>query len=296
MKPFAQAILLAFVTISVASCGAEESTSGPNSQNTPNPVVRNVILATTTSTYDTGLLDVLIPKFQEKTGYIIKPIAVGTGKAMAMAERGEPDVLLVHAPSAEKALMEKGIVINRQLVMHNYFAIVSPPDDPAGIRGGKDAALALARILNTNSLFISRGDDSGTHKMEKALWAAVGVEPTGGWYQQTGQGMGATLRIASEKQGYTLTDRGSYLALKKALDLDVLVEGDPALLNIYSVMQVNPSKFPKVNKGGAEAFVNFMVSSEAQSIIKEFGVDKFGEQLFIPDAGKLEEDIMDIGG
>jgi len=264
--------LLAVVLL--AACAPEQST---------------VILATTTSTYDTGLLDVLIPKFEEKTGYLVKPIAVGTGKALALAERGEADVLLVHAPRAEKPLVDKGVVINRRLVMHNYFAIVGPPDDPAGIRGIRDAAAALASIARAQALFISRGDNSGTHKKERELWASAGVEPGGAWYQETGQGMGATLVVASEKAGYTLTDRGTFLALKKNLGLEVLVEGDPRLLNVYHVMQVNPDRFPKVNATGARAFVEFMVSPQVQAIIRDYGVARFGEPLFIPDAGKQEE-------
>ena len=255
------------------------------------PATKEVILATTTSTYDTGLLDVLIPDFQVKTGYTVKPIAVGTGQALAMGERGEADVLLVHAPSSEVKLVESGAAVDRRLVMHNSFSIVGPTADPAGIRGGKDAASALKKIAAAGATFISRGDDSGTHKMEVDLWAKAGVRPSGSWYLDAGQGMGATLRIASEKGGYTLTDRGTYLSLKKTLALEAQVEGDPVLLNIYSVMLVNPSRYPRVNAQGAKAFADYLLSKEIQDLIRSFGADRYGEPLFIADAGKREEEL-----
>jgi tungstate transport system substrate-binding protein len=257
----------------------------------PSQTQKSIILATTTSTYDTGLLDVLIPDFEKKTGYTVKPIAVGTGRALAMGRRGEADVLLVHAPSSEKKLLAEGAVVDRRLVMHNYFAIVGPAQDPAGIKGGQDAVAAFRQIASARALFISRGDDSGTHKMEKRLWAGAGIEPGGAWYQETGQGMGQTLMVASEKGGYTLTDRGTFLSLKKNLDLEVMVEGDAALLNVYSVLRVNPERFPKVNGQGGKAFADYLVSPQAQAIIRDFGTDRFGEPLFIADAGKREEEL-----
>lgn len=253
---------------------------------------REVILATTTSTYDSGLLDVLIPLFEKQGGYKVKPIAVGTGQALALGERGETDVLLVHSPRDERALVEKGLAVNRRMVMHNSFALVGPREDPADIGGVRGTTLALKKIAEARALFISRGDDSGTHKMEKDLWKKTGIQPSGRWYQETGQGMGATLRVASEKEGYTLTDWGTFLALKKSLNLEVMVAGDPSLLNIYSVMQVNPERFPKVNASGGKAFADFMVSPQAQEVIRDFGVKEFGEPLFFPDAGKREEELM----
>lgn len=254
------------------------------------PEKKGVILATTTSTMDTGLLDVLIPEFEKDTGYVVKPISVGTGQALEYGKRGEADVLLVHAPSAEMELVESEAVVNRQLVMHNDFIIVGPPDDPVGIKG-MNASDALAAIANKEALFVSRGDDSGTHKKELGLWKAASVEPSGKWYQETGLGMGQTLNVASEKSGYALADRGTYLAYKKNIILEVLVEGDSRLLNIYHVMQVNPSKWPKVNGEGAEAFVGFMVSEKTQKIISEFGVEEYGSPLFTPDAGKSEDSL-----
>lgn len=250
------------------------------------PASKDLILATTTSTVDTGLLDVLTPIFEKNTGYRVKTIAVGTGQSLAMGEKGEADVLLTHAPEAEKKLVDSAAVINYKLVMHNDFIIVGPSEDPAGIKG-KPSAEALKAVADKQALFVSRGDDSGTHKKELSVWKKAGVAPSGSkWYQESGQGMGATLLMASEKQGYTLTDRGTYMAQKKNIKMEILSEGDAALLNIYHAMQVNPEKFNKVNGPGARAFVDFMVAPETQKIIGEFGKDKFGQPLFFPDAGK----------
>lgn len=254
-----------------------------------------LIMASTTSTGDSGLMDVLIPVFQEKTGYSIKPIYVGTGAAMTMGERGEADVLLVHAPTSEVAFMEAGYGTVRKLVMHNDFVIVGPAADPAGIKGMTTTAEALKKIAAGNSIFLSRGDDSGTHKMELSLWKKAAIEPKGqNWYQESGQGMGQTLTIASEKEAYTMTDRATYLATQKNLSLNILLEGDAVLLNIYHVIQVNPDKSDKINAEGAKAFADFMVSSEAQEIIRIFGVDEFGQPLFFPDADKTEADLGSV--
>ncbi|MHB1127003.1 MAG: ABC transporter substrate-binding protein [Bacillota bacterium] len=252
---------------------------------------QNIILATTTSTQDSGLLDVLIPVFQDKTGYVVKTIAVGSGQALAMGERGEADVLLVHAPDAEIKLVESGAAINRQLVMHNDFILVGPAGDPAGVKGIKTASEAFAKISQAQALFISRGDDSGTDKKEKGIWKKTGIEPGGQWYQETGSGMGQTLNITSEKQGYTLTDRATYLSMKDTLKLEIIIQGEPGLLNIYHVMQVNQEIFPKVNSAGAAAMVDFFINPETQDTIGKFGVGQFGQALFFPDAGKSEEDL-----
>jgi len=253
---------------------------------------KTVILATTTSTQDSGLLDVLIPVFEKKTGYFVKTIAVGSGQAMAMGQKGEADVLLVHSPEAEKKFVAEGYGVNRRIIMHNDYIIVGPAEDAAKIKGTKSSAESFKKIASTRSLFLSRGDNSGTHSKEKAIWKSAGINPEGEkWYQQTGLGMGQTLNVAAEKKGYTLADRGTYLALKKNLNLDVLVEGDAVLLNIYHVIEVNPAKWPKVNAPGGKAFADFMVSNETQGIIKTFGVEKFGSPLFFPDAGKKEEEL-----
>jgi tungstate transport system substrate-binding protein len=250
---------------------------------------KTVILATTTSTQDTGLLDELLPIFEKETGYFVKTIAVGSGQAMAMGERGEADVLLVHSPDAEKNFMNGGNGINRKLVMHNNFIIMGPAADPAKVKSARSAKDAMKLIAGSGSLFISRGDNSGTHVKEKNLWKAAGINPEGQkWYQQTGLGMGQTLNVAAEKNGYTITDRGTYLSLKKNLGLVILCEGDKSLLNIYHVIEVNPSKFPKVNAAGARAFSNFIVSKKTQAAIGKFGVKKYGSPLFFPDAGKAE--------
>ena len=253
---------------------------------------KTIILATTTSTQDSGLLDVLLPIFEKKTNYFVKTIAVGSGQAMAMGQKGEADVLLVHSPDAEKKFIAEGYGINRRLIMHNDYIIVGTSNDPSKIKGLKSSSEAFKKISSEKTLFMSRGDNSGTHSKEKAIWKVAGINPEGEkWYQQTGLGMGQTLNVAAEKKGYTLADRGTYLALKKNLNLDILVEGDAILLNIYHVIEVNPAKWPKVNVAGGKAFADFMVSKETQDIIKTFGIDKFGSPLFFPDAGKKEEEL-----
>lgn len=301
MKMFLHFALLLLALFSLVGCATattapavdEPVTAEPEIEEpaAAEPVVKDFILATTTSTQDSGLLDVLVPLFQEQTGYVVQTIAVGSGQAMQMGQDGDADVLLVHAPAAEKTFMDEGYGQDRKLVMHNYFAIVGPASDPAGIKGAADTLEALQKIFDSGAPFITRGDDSGTHKMELSLWEKAGLEPAGEWYQESGQGMGATLTIASEKEAYTLTDRGTYLAAKDSLSLEVLFEGDPALLNVYHVITVNPDKFPLVNNPGAVAFAEFMVSPETQAIILEFGVDKYGEALFIPDADKTDADL-----
>lgn len=248
---------------------------------------KNVILATTTSTQDSGLLDVLVPQFEKESGYQVKVIAVGSGQAMKMGEKGEADVLLVHSPDAEKKFMADGFGATRRLVMHNDFIIVGPAADPAKIKGVATAAEALKRIAASGALFASRGDNSGTHAKEKGLWKAAGVNPDGQkWYQQTGLGMGQTLNVAAEKKGYTLTDRATYLALKKSLGLVILAEGDHRLLNVYHVVEINPAKQPGVHAAAGKAFADYMVAKKTQETIGRFGVEKFGAPLFTPDAGK----------
>ncbi|MCE1204786.1 MAG: substrate-binding domain-containing protein [Holophagaceae bacterium] len=252
------------------------------------PAQKVLILATTTSTQDSGLLDELIPRFEKQTGYAVKTIAVGSGQAIAMGKRGEADVLLVHSPEAEKALVAEGSGVNRRIIMHNDFILLGPPADPAGILK-RTAQESLQRIAAAKATFLSRGDNSGTHAMEVKLWKAAGIPFEGqAWYQQTGQGMGQTLAIAAEKKAYTLSDRGTYLALQKKLGLAILHEGDPSLRNVYHVIEVNPARFPKVNTAGARAFADFMVSKDVQARIKEFGIATFGSPLFFPDAGTPE--------
>lgn len=252
---------------------------------------KNVMLSTTTSTQDSGLLDVLVPLFEKKSGYKVKTISVGTGKALELAAKGEADAVLVHAPSLEKKYVASGKLLNRRLVMYNDFVFVGSKKDPARVKSSNSSAEAIKRIAASRAKFVSRGDDSGTHNREKSLWKAAGVMPKGEWYIESGQGMGATLRIANDRDAYTLTDRATYLAFQKRLEIVVLLEGDQPLLNIYSVMEVNPANSPRVNTAGGKAFADFMVSPDAQSVIKTFGLDKYGRPLFVPVAGMREEEL-----
>jgi tungstate transport system substrate-binding protein len=250
-----------------------------------------IILSTTTSTQDSGLLDVLVPMFERQSGYTVKTVAIGTGQALALAARGEADVVLAHAPTLEKKYVDEGKMLNRRLVMYNDFVIIGPARDPAGIKGMTSAAQAMKAIAHAGARFVSRGDNSGTHILEKSLWKSAGVEPSAPWYIEAGQGMGATLGVADDRNAYTISDRGTYLAYQKRLRLPILVHGDRPLLNIYSVMEVNPANGPRVNVAGGKAFAEFMVAPETQSVIKGFGVDKFGQPLFVPIAGMREDQV-----
>lgn len=284
--PFAALICTLLLAWACGPAAAPAAATAPS-----NP---NLILATTTSTQDSGLLDVLVPLFQQQTGYQVKVVAVGTGQALQMGQQGNADVLLVHAPSSEKTYMEGGYGKDRFLVMHNDFIVVGPASDPAGIRGDTDAVDAFKKIAARGSTFISRGDQSGTNTKELSLWKSAGLDPSAqkpSWYVESGQGMGATLTIASEKGAYTLTDRATYLANKANLQLDLLVEKNDSLLNVYHVITVNPAKWPKVNYDGALAFAKWITDPATQAVIGKFGVDRFGQQLFIPDATKTDADL-----
>jgi len=274
--------ILAVITASGCAANSEPIAKGDKNE---------IILATTTSTQDSGLLEFLLPEFHAENGFLVKTIAVGTGKALKMAEDGNADVLLVHAPPAEIELVENGFGIDRTLIMHNDFVIAGPSDDPGEISGMKTAIDAFERILNTGSTFVSRGDDSGTHKKELQFWKDINAQSEGENYLESGQGMAATLRIASEKGGYLLTDRATYLANQEFLDSVILVEGDPKLLNIYHAISVNPDKWPEVNYSGAQAFTSFLISENTQQLIGEFGIDQYGQPLFFPDADKTESDL-----
>jgi tungstate transport system substrate-binding protein len=229
--------------------------------------------------------------FERKTGYTVKTIAVGTGQALALAGRGEADVVLAHAPSLEKKYVAEGKLQNRRLVMYNDFVVIGPADDPAKVRGLKKAVDAMKAVASSGSRFVSRGDNSGTHNLEKALWKLAGIEPSGGWYIESGQGMGATLGIADDRSAYTITDRGTYLALRKRVRLPILIEGDKPLLNIYSVLEVNPANGPRVNSAGGKAFADFLIAQETQAVIKNFGIERYGQPLFVPIAGMQEETV-----
>ena len=255
------------------------------------PGSRTVILSTTTSTQDSGLLDVLVPRFEKQTGYSLKTISVGTGQALALAARGEADVTLAHAPSLEQQYVADGKLQNRRLVMYNDFLLIGPAADPAKVRGEESVVAALRKIAGGQARFVSRGDKSGTHTLELSLWKAAGVSPGAPWYIESGQGMGATLGIASDRQGYTVTDRATLLAFARRVDLTPMVEGDRLLLNVYSVMEVNPANGPRVNAAGGKAFADFMLAPETQAVIETFGVDTYGQPLFVPIAGKKDEDL-----
>jgi tungstate transport system substrate-binding protein len=282
---FLTVILIALVLITGACAPATPAVPAALS----NP---NLILATTTSTQDSGLIDMLVPLFQEQTGYTVQTVAVGSGAALQMAEDGNADVLLVHAPAAEKEIMKAGWGKDRLLVMHNDFVVVGPAEDPAGIKSAATTIDAFKSIADSGSGFVTRGDDSGTHKMELSLWKKTEFDPTAqSWYTDSGQGMGATLTIASETQAYTLSDRATYLANKENLDLEILFEGDAALLNVYHVITVNPEKWSDANYEGAMAFSKFMIAPETQALIAEFGTEEFGQPLFFPDADKTDSDL-----
>jgi tungstate transport system substrate-binding protein len=278
-------------TAEVTEAAATIATEAPAAANPPaNP---NLILATTTSTQDSGLLDVLVPMFQEQTGYVVQTVAVGSGEAIKMGQEGNADVLLVHSPAAEVTFMSDGWGKDRALIMHNDFIIVGPAADPAKIKelGPADAFKAIAAAGAT---FVARADKSGTSTKELGIWKKAELDPATekpAWYLETGQGMGATLTIASEKGAYTLTDRATYLANKDKLQLEILVEGNKTLLNVYHVMTVDPAKWPKVNYDGAIAFLKFMTDPATQKVIGEFGLEKFGQPLFFPDADKTDADL-----
>lgn len=271
--------VLLVVVIFLTSCNTK-------SQNT------DLLLVSTTSTQDSGLLDVLLPAFTVKTGHHAQLVAVGSGQALKIGEQGNADVILLHSPAAEKDFVAKGFGTDRRLVMHNDFVIVGPASDPASLRAQPTPVDSFKAIFSSASTFVSRGDDSGTHVKELALWKNAELDPAGqDWYLETGQGQGATLSIASEKGAYALTDRGTFLAYKSNVDLEIMVEGDPFLLNVYHVITVNPEKWPNVNLEGAKAFADFITSSEGQKIIAGFGVEKYGQPLFFPDADKTDADL-----
>lgn len=272
-----QLILSVLLLLALAACGGaaeEEAQTG-----------RALLLATTTSTEDSGLLNFILPDFTAQTGATVEVVAVGTGQALQIGRDGNADVVLVHARASEDQFMDDGHGVRREDVMYNDFIIVGPPEDPAGIGGGQDAAAALAQVAQAGASFVSRGDDSGTHSKEKSVWAAAGIEPAGDWYISAGQGMGAVLTMADELPAYTLTDRATYLARTlEGTSLVILVEGDPLLFNPYGVIAVNPDKGDHIQADLANQFIDWLISPETQARIGEFGVAEFGSPLFVPDA------------
>ena len=278
---FIIALLVIFMMTAVVGCGQQESTP-PDKQAAPE--LKPLKLATTTSTDDSGLLDYLLPEFQKDTNYKVEVIAVGTGQAIEMGEAGDVDVILVHSRAAEDKFIEDGFGVDRRDVMYNDYLVIGPAEDPAGIKGTSDALAAFKAMAEKQTVFISRGDDSGTHKKELSIWKKAETEPAGEWYIEAGQGMGDTFMMANEKKAYTLIDRATYLALKDIYQLEPIVEGDEALFNPYGVIPLNPEKFPNRDFEGATAFAEWLTSEKGQQMIGEFGVEKFGQALFVPDA------------
>lgn len=286
-KKFAVLIMAIFLMGALVGCGnGADTNNADNNTPAPAPAPENpqIKMATTTSTQDSGLLDAILPEFTKDTGYEIEVIAVGTGAAIKMGESGDVDVILVHSRAAEDKFVADGFGVDRKDVMYNDFLFIGPKDDPAGIKGTGDAVAALKAIAEKQATFVSRGDDSGTHKKEVKIWEAAGIEPAGEWYKSVGKGMGDTYRMADEMKGYTLIDRATFLANQDKYELEAMVEGDKLLLNPYGVIAVNPEKYPNVNNDGALAFIEWMTSEKGQKLIGEYGVDKYGQALFVPDA------------
>ena len=281
--------------LSLVACGSSSSTTKTATPGASgaSPVATKasgkLILATTTSTQDSGLLDVLVPAFEDESGYTVQTVSVGSGQAIAQASRGDADVVLVHSPDAEKMMVDAGDGIERTLVMHNDFILVGPKDDPAGIKQTSNINAAMQAIATKQAAFISRGDQSGTNAFELKLWKALNITPKGqSWYSESGQGMGATLQITNQRNAYTISDRGTFLSQQQNLDLQIVSERSPGLVNVYHVIVVNPDKHSNVNVTGARAFAAWITRPDIQEMIGKFGVDKFGQALFFPDAGKPE--------
>jgi tungstate transport system substrate-binding protein len=294
---FTKIILVLILSSLLTGCvqqtptGNETTTSSINATPTTSASAPQVIrLATTTSTCDTGLLDVFNKKFEDQNNVKISTICEGTGKAIATGELGAADVLMVHSVQAELKAIANGSFINRTYLMYNYFVIIGPENDPAGIRNATNATDAFRKIAAKQAPVISRGDNSGTHIMELSIWKAANITPAGTWYQSVGKGMGDTITTADIKNGYTLSDRGTFLAMKDKIKLKILFESDQKyLFNPYHVMAVNPAKFPNVKYDLAMKYINYAASTLGQDIIRNYGKDKFGEALFVPeeDAGNV---------
>lgn len=274
MKKLMAIMAIAVAAFALAGCGASATTP------------RTMTLATTTSTQDSGLLDYILPIFKADTGIEVKVIAKGTGEALEMGKRGDADCLLVHAKAKEEQFVKDGYGVERFDVMYNDFIIVGPKSDPGALKteASSDALAAFKLISSKGLTFISRGDDSGTNTKELALWKSAEIQPAGDWYVSAGKGMGAVLQMASEKQAYTLTDRATYLSMKDKLDLEIVTENCKDLYNQYGIIMVNPDKFSSVKKAEAQEFIDWMLSDKGQKLIAEYGKDKYGQSLFIPNA------------
>lgn len=288
-KGFKRLLIITLLLLLVFTVACRKQTETPPPEDDGPPVGQakdEILLSTTTSTDDSGLLGFILPEFTKDTGYDVKVVAVGTGQALQMGRDGDADVLLVHAKASEEEFVAEGHGVERFDVMYNDFVLLGPKDDPLNLRekAGSDIVKALSMISESGKTFVSRADDSGTHKIELKLWDEADIEPKGDWYVEAGQGMGAVNQMTDELQGYTLSDRATYLSMTDSLELDIVVEGDTKLFNQYGVIAVDPGKSDKINSEGAQAFVDWMISSKAQDLIKEFGKDKYGQSLFIPNA------------
>jgi len=281
-------VALLLLSIFMIACSSSKSTDSSNINESTTPLLskNEIILSTTTSTENSGLLDYILPKFTQDTGYDVKVVAVGTGQALKMGEDGDADVLLVHAKTSEEEFIKAGHGIERFDVMYNDFILLGPSEDILNLdqKADKDIVKAFSLISEGKQRFVSRGDDSGTHKMELTLWNEANVKPEGAWYLDAGQGMGAVIQMTDELQGYTLTDRATYLSMMNKLDLKIVLEGDTKLFNQYGVIAVNPEKNSIINAHGAQTFIDWILSDKGQKLIEEFGKDKFGQSLFIPNA------------
>ncbi len=275
-------LLLLVLSLGLVGCG-DDKDDEKDTNNGDNTASVSITLATTTSTEDSGLLDYILPAFEDETGITVDVIAVGTGQALALGTAGDADVLLVHARTREDEFVETGDGTARYDVMYNDFVIIGPADDPAGIKGMESAPEAFQQIQDSEAQFVSRGDDSGTHTKERAIWAEIGGEPSADWYISAGQGMGAVLNMSGEMQAYTLTDRATYIAqVATGLELEIMVEGDPLLLNPYGIIPVNPEKHEGIKAAEAQQFVNWLISVETQELIASYTVND--QQLFFPDS------------
>ncbi len=284
IKNLRKLVLLIAVFALLTGCAAAEQNVSEQETNAVD-LGESIILSTTTSTENSGLLAYILPDFTQKTGLEVKVVAVGTGKALQMGRDGEADVLLVHAKPSEEAFIAEGHGLERFDVMYNDFVIIGPADDPANLKDSKsDVNASFVKLNESRATFVSRGDDSGTHKKEKSLWESSGITPEGSHYVSVGKGMGDVIQMTDEMQGYTMSDRATYLSLSQDIELNVVVEGDPILFNQYGVMAVNPDKNDIINNAGAEAFIQWLLSEETQAMISEFGVEQYGQPLFIPNA------------
>lgn len=282
-------IVLLLLSVFIVACGKKPPETPPaGDDNSGQQAKGEILLSTTTSTDDSGLLGFILPEFTKDTGYDVKVVAVGTGQALQMGKDGDADVLLVHAKASEEEFVAEGHGVERFDVMYNDFVLLGPKDDSLNLKekAGSDIVKALTMISESGKTFVSRADDSGTHKTELKLWGEANIEPKGDWYVEAGQGMGAVNQMTDELQGYTISDRATYLSMIDKLELDIVVEGDTKLFNQYGVIAVDPKKNDKINAEGAQAFVDWMISDKAQNLIKEFGKDKYGQSLFIPNAKK----------